>query len=357
MRQFYRMKKCMVSLVGLLCSMGSSYEPSVTSRRAAEEKVVAFYNLENCYDTLDDPITADEEFTPGGGKRYTAEILTHKLNNLSRVISELGPPGRLLPPDLLGVAEVENRAVLNLLIRQPLLVGARYRIVHFDSPDPRGIDVALLYQPGSFRVIDSQPISVPLPGGTKEVRYTRDILYVKGVLEGDTLHVLVNHWPSRRGGEVRSAPARMAAALICRRIIDSIVRKQSGAAVVVMGDLNDDPDSRSIVHWLGASGERVRAGSHVLFNPWVDFYKRGIGTLANKDRWGLFDQIIFSRSLLVPQSGVWQWGLAGIHRKPYMMENQGRYKGYPMRTWDGNRYRGGFSDHFPTYITLERGPG
>jgi endonuclease/exonuclease/phosphatase family metal-dependent hydrolase len=351
------MKKIIIGLAGMLCSVVHGYVPANHSRQPAEEKVVAFYNLENCYDTLDDPFTADEEFTPGGSKQYTAEILQHKLNNLSRVISELGPPGRLSPPDLLGVAEVENRFVLNLLIRQPLLASARYRIVHFDSPDPRGIDVALLYQPGSFSVIDSKPISVSLPGGTKEVRYTRDILYVKGVMEGDTLHVLVNHWPSRRGGEVRSAPARMAAALICRRIIDSIVRKQSGAAVVVMGDLNDDPDSRSIVHWLGASGERVRAGSHVLFNPWVDFYKRGIGTLANKDRWGLFDQIIISRSLLAPNSGGWHWRLAGIHRKPYMMENQGRYKGYPMRTWDGNRYRGGFSDHFPTYITLGRGQG
>jgi len=268
------MKKMMVGLAGMLCSMGDGYLPTVPSRQAAEEKVVAFYNLENCYDTLNDPFTADDEFTPLGSKRYTADILSHKLNNLSRVISELGPPGRLRPPDLLGVAEVENRSVLNLLIRQPLLAGARYRVVHFDSPDPRGIDVALLYQPGSFHVIDSKPVSVPLPGGAKEVRYTRDILYVKGVMEGDTLHVLVNHWPSRRGGEVRSAPARMAAALICRRIIDSIVKRQSGAAILVMGDLNDDPNSRSIVQWLGACGERVLANSHLLFNPSVDFWSR-----------------------------------------------------------------------------------
>lgn len=346
-----------VGLAGMFCCMSNNYVSSFSYRQPLEQKVVAFYNLENCYDTLDDPITADDEFTPRGSKHYTAEILRHKLSNLSRVISEIGPPGRLSPPDLLGVAEVENRSVLNLLIREPMLAGARYRIIHFDSPDPRGIDVALLYQPGSFQVIESKPVSVPLPGGSKEVRFTRDILYVKGVMQGDTFHVLVNHWPSRRGGEVRSAPARMAAALICRRIIDSIVKRQPGSAVVVLGDLNDDPNSRSIVHWLGASGERVQAGNHVLFNPWVDFYERGIGTLANKDRWGLFDQIIISRSLLAHHSGGWQWRLAGIHRKPYMMENQGRYKGYPMRTWDGNRYRGGFSDHFPTYITLEKGPG
>jgi hypothetical protein len=124
-----------------------------------------------------------------------------------------------------------------------------------------------------------------------------------------------------------------------------------------MGDLNDDPDSRSIVRWLGASGKREDDGNNILFNPWVAFYQKGIGTLANKDRWGLFDQILFSRSLLFSGKKSWYWGRADICRKPYLSENQGRFKGYPMRTWDGNRYRGGFSDHFPTYITLIKKAG
>ena len=318
------------------------------------ERVIAFYNLENLYDTLDDPNTADDEFTPAGSKQYNTGIFLHKLSNLSTVISELGPAGRYDPPDLLGVAEIENRGVLEKLIAQPLLAMARYRIVHFDSPDPRGIDVALLYRQQAFQPVSSQPIPVALPGGSKEVRFTRDILYVKGLLFTDTLHVLINHWPSRRGGEVRSAPARLAAAGICRAIIDSLWKADPSATILLMGDLNDDPNSRSITRRLGASGERNLSNRYALFNPWVHFYQKGIGTLANRDRWGLFDQILISRNLLEEQAGKWHWLGAGIYRKAFMLENQGRYRGYPMRTWEGNRYRGGFSDHFPTFITLVR---
>jgi hypothetical protein len=350
-------KKKLGGIAALLGICVFIYAPTVAPPLPKEERVIAFYNLENCYDTIDDPLTADEEFTPLGNRHYTAEIMQHKLSNLSRVISELGPTGRENPPDLLGVAEVENIGVLQELVRRPLLAGARYRIIHHDSPDPRGIDVALLYQSTSFKPLENRPLSVALPGGTKQVRFTRDILYVKGLMDEDTFHILVNHWPSRRGGEVRSAPARTAAAKICRHLIDSLVSIHPRSAIIVMGDLNDDPDSRSIVHWLGASGKREETENNGLFNPWVELYKRGIGTLANKDRWGLFDQIIFSRSLLYPGKEGWYWGRAGICRRPYQIENQGRFKGYPMRTWEGNRYRGGFSDHFPTYISLFKKAG
>ena len=344
-------------LATIFCTSVFLYAQSIPPKYPKEERVIAFYNLENCYDTIDDPLTTDEEFTPLGNRHYTAEIMRHKLSNLSRVISELGPTGREYPPDLLGVAEVENSAVLQELVRLPLLARARYRIIHHESPDPRGIDVALLYQSTSFQPLEHRPLSVSLPGGTKQVRFTRDILYVKGLLDEDTFHILVNHWPSRRGGEVRSAPARMAAAKICRHFIDSLESVHPHSAIIVMGDLNDDPDSRSIVRWLGASGKKEDDGNNILFNPWVAFYQKGIGTLANKDRWGLFDQILFSRSLLFSGKKSWYWGRADICRKPYLSENQGRFKGYPMRTWDGNRYRGGFSDHFPTYITLIKKAG
>ena len=328
------------------------WQPPVTER-----KVIAFYNLENLYDTLDDPATADDEFTPRGIRRYTSATQQHKLSNLSRVISELGPSAGYAPPDLLAVAEIENSRVLQQLIRQPLIAAARYQIVHYESPDHRGIDVALLYQLKSFRVLESKPLPVTLPGGSKEVRFTRDILYVKGVMNNDTLHILVNHWPSRRGGEVRSAPGRAAAAKKARHLIDSLQTRQPDVKVIVLGDLNDDPDSKSITRWLGSSGKRQLPGSTLLFNPWVDWYRRGVGTLANKDRWGLFDQILLSRSWLDSNSGEWHWEGTGIYRKTYMIENLGRYKGYPMRTWDGNRYRGGFSDHFPTFITVVRKTG
>lgn len=346
-----------LQLLFLAMGIMGSFRSNSFQTPEMERKVIAFYNLENLYDTLDDPATADEEFTPRGTRRFTSAIQQHKLSNLSRVISELGPLYRYAPPEVLAVAEIENSRVLQQLIRQPLLAQVRYQIVHYESPDSRGIDVALLYQPRAFRVIASEPLSVALPGGSKEARFTRDILYVKGLMMNDTLHLLVNHWPSRRGGEVRSAPGRAAAAKRARQLIDSLQTVQPDAKVIVLGDLNDDPDSKSITRWLGASGKRNLAESHTLFNPWFDLYKRGIGTLANKDRWGLFDQILLSRSWLETDKGGWQWEGAGIYRKPFMVENIGRYKGYPMRTWDGTRYRGGFSDHFPTFITVVRKTG
>lgn len=319
------------------------------------QRVVAFYNLENLYDTLDDPRTNDDDFTPKGVKQYGTAIFQHKLQNLATVISELGPEKQPQPPDILGVAEIENRQVLALLAAEPLLKKRHYRIIHYDSPDPRGIDVALLFDPAAFQPLFSCPLPVVLPGGSKEARFTRDILYVQGMLDSDTLHILVNHWPSRRGGEIRSAPARVAAANTCRRVLDSIRQLHPLAKIIVMGDLNDDPTSRSITHTLGASGKGMPANNRLLYNPWSELYKRGIGTLANRDRWSIFDQILVSEGLLVSERG-WHFSGAGIFRKPCMVENQGKYRGYPMRTWDGNQYRGGYSDHFPTYIVLHRGP-
>jgi hypothetical protein len=330
------------------CTRGSNFSLS-------NLRVVAFYNLENLYDTLEDPATNDQDFTPAGVKQYGTAIFEHKLQNLATVISELGPEQQQEPPDIIGVAEIENRRVLELLCAAPLLQVKHYRVIHFDSPDPRGIDVALLFNPRAFRPVFSLPLRVILPGGSKEARFTRDILYVKGLMDTDTLHILVNHWPSRRGGEIRSAPARVAAATTCRRVMDSIRLINPLGKIILMGDLNDDPTSRSITHTLGATGNPEHLSSSELYNPWCQLYKMGIGTLANRDHWSIFDQILVSRGLLLMQGNGWHFSGAGIYRKPFMVENQGRYRGYPMRTWDGNRYRGGYSDHFPTYITLRRG--
>ena len=318
-------------------------------------RVVAFYNLENLYDTLDDPLTNDDDFTPASSKQYGRTIFNHKLQNLATVISELGPQEYPQAPDILGVTEIENRKVLELLCAHPLLRAQHYRIIHFDSPDPRGIDVALLYKPDALSVIAAKPIQVLLPGGSKEARFTRDILYVKARMDTDTLHLLVNHWPSRRGGEIRSRPARVAAAATCRRVMDSIFAYEGEAKIILMGDLNDDPNSKSISQVLGATGYREQLQATALFNPWEMPFRRGIGTLANRDHWSLFDQIMVSRGLLLASEKGWHFTNSGIYRQPSMVENRGRYRGYPMRTWDGNRYRGGYSDHFPTFITLRKG--
>lgn len=314
--------------------------------------IISFYNLENLYDTVDNTMTNDEEFLPNGPRNYTTAIYMDKLNKLATVISQIGTEVNPDGPAILGVAEVENDTVLNDLVHQKLIEKRNYKIVHYDSKDIRGVDVGLLYNPKYFTVIASDKLFVSLPSGSKDAYYTRDILWVKGTLDGETIHIYVNHWPSRSGGEKRSAPGRNAAAQVCKNHIDSIAKIEPDAKVIVMGDLNDDPINESISRILGAKpkSEEVRKGG--LYNPWTEMYKKGNGTLAYQDAWGLFDQIIISFPWLSKdQSGLFFFQ-QHIFFKEYLVENKGRYKGYPMRTWDGNTYRGGYSDHFPTYLVM-----
>ncbi|HVZ24976.1 MAG TPA: endonuclease/exonuclease/phosphatase family protein [Sediminibacterium sp.] len=321
----------------------------LSAQALPEKTMIAFYNLENFFDTVHNPQINDLDFTPGGIKQYNSFVYRDKVRHLARVLSGLGDPAGIQAPALIGVAEVENDTVLEDLVRHPLLRKYPYHFIHFDSPDPRGIDVALLYRPDLFVPAQAKAIPVALPSGSKLAYHTRDILYVQGYLSGDLIHVFVNHWPSRRGGERRSAPARAKAAGICRDKIREILHDAPGARILLMGDLNDDPTSPSLRKALGARDAPGKTGPEDLFNPWVACYRKGIGTLANRDAWGLFDQILISQSWLLPKPG-WRFVGQGIYNQPFMVENTGRYRGYPMRTWDGNRYRGGYSDHFPTYL-------
>ena len=314
--------------------------------------IIAFYNCENFYDTIDNPIVNDDDFTPRGDKNYNSTIYRSKVEHLATVVSRIGTDINPDGPALLGVAEIENDTVLNDLVNHVLLKGRNYKIVHYDSRDIRGVDVALLYNPKYFTVETSRKLFVHLPQGAKEAVFTRDILYVRGKLDGETVHVFVNHWPSKKGGEERSAPGREAAAAVDKNFIDSLERKDINAKIILMGDLNDDPVSSSITKVLGAKSkiEDVRQGE--LFNPWVDLYKKGIGTLAFDDAWGLFDQIIINYPWLRKNDKEFFYYTEHIFSMPFMIENVGKYKGYPMRTWDGNTYRGGYSDHFPTYLIM-----
>ena len=316
--------------------------------------IIGFYNLENLYDTVDNPITNDDEFTPIGIKQYNTQIFRDKLNKLASVIKDIGTDYHESGVAILGVAEIENDTVLQFLIQHPLLKKRNYHIVHASSKDLRGVDVGLLYQPSFFYPIDAQKIFVPLPGKSKDASFTRDILYVKGMVMTDTLHIYVNHWPSRRGGEERSSFARMAAASICRKHIDSIQMITPEAKIIVMGDLNDDPEDKSIVQGLHTKSkpDEIRPGE--FYNPWVEQLRKGNGTLAHKDNWGLFDQILISKSLLNREHRQFFFFREYIYNKSYLTEYTGRYKGYPMRTWEGNRYRGGYSDHFPVYTVFLR---
>lgn len=314
--------------------------------------IVAFYNCENFYDTVNNPIVDDEEFLPNSERHYDSHIFLDKVERLSSVISQLGTD---INPDgfaILGVAEIENDTVLNILTHSKKLKNRNLKIVHYDSPDKRGIDVGLLYNPKYFTPIFSEPLFVKLPGGTKDAYFTRDVLYVKGVLDGDTIHVMVNHWPSRSGGEERSMPARAAAAGVCKRIVDSLMAISLQTKILIMGDLNDDPVSPSMTKVIEAKSSEKGLKDGGIYNPWVDFYKKGIGTIAYQDAWGLFDQIVLSKAWLDKEQPGYHFYKATIFNKEFLVQQTGKYKGYPKRTWDGTTYNYGYSDHFPVFITL-----
>jgi endonuclease/exonuclease/phosphatase family metal-dependent hydrolase len=329
----------------------------VGCKAQAQEKqytvsTIGFYNLENLFDTINQPDVNDEEFTPNGSNLYTPKVYIDKLSKLEEVISDIGKD---FTPDglaVFGVAEIENASVLVDLANQPKLKSRNYQHVHYNSPDLRGIDVALMYNPKYFKVLYSQSLNVPLKDDDGTPRLTRDVLYVYGMFLGEPMHFFVNHWPSRRGGEEASAPGRALAAQVAKTCIDSIMKDNPNAKVVLMGDLNDDPVSPSVAKVLGASGNKEKIRKSELYNPWVSYYKEGIGTLAYNDAWNLFDQIIVSEAFLPLEQKGFFMHKALIYRKEFMIQNSGRYKGYPKRTYDFSVYLGGYSDHFPTYLVL-----
>ncbi len=319
--------------------------------------IVGFYNLENLFDTINQPEVNDDDFTPDGANLYTPAVYKDKLGKLSDVIGDIGTD---VSPDglsILGVAEIENISVLKDLAAMPKLKDRNYQIVHFNSPDRRGIDVALFYNPRYFTVRASESLLVPLKNSDGTPYFTRDVLYVYGSYCGEPMHFFVNHWPSRRGGEEASAPSRALAAGVAKAKIDSIYKADPNAKIILMGDLNDDPVSPSLTKVLGTVGDKAKVKPQGIYNPWVGYYKEGIGTLAYNDAWNLFDQIVVSYPFLDKTQSGFFFQKASIYKKEFMIQKQGRYKGYPMRTYDYSIYMGGYSDHFPTYITLLRPVG
>lgn len=315
--------------------------------------VAGFYNLENLFDTINDPKTFDDDFTPDGSYHYTGAIYRDKLSKLEEVLSQIGTD---ISPDGLafwGTAEVENRTVLEDLVAMPKLKDRNYQAIHFNGGDPRGIDCAFMYNPKYFKPIYTKSIPINLSLAVKDGKPTRDVLWVSGILnEVDTFHVFVGHWPSRRGGEEKTAPMREYVAKVIRSYTDSLMKKNPNTKVLVMGDLNDNPTDKSLVKVLGCKDKKDEVKTGGFYNPWVDFYNKGIGTLAHNDAWGLFDQIILSSGWLNKDQNGYFYNKAYIFNKEFMVQKTGKYKGYPKRTWDFNIYNGGYSDHFPTYITL-----
>jgi hypothetical protein len=335
---------------------------------------VAFYNVENLYDTIKGP-NFDEEWLPQNG--WTSKKYNKKLNNLAFVIPQIGTnASQPNSPVIVGVSEVENRGVLEDLVKTPGMLPHNYGIIHFDSPDRRGIDVALLYKKNQFIPTsfskhplyiyegketkkvsvkvgddeDAAEANINVDVNTKRV-YTRDQLLVSGLIDGEEIHVIVNHWPSRSGGEKKSSPFREAAADLNKKIIDSLFVINPNAKIITMGDLNDGPYNKSVTRNLGAVGKRDDLFPGGMFNPMYQMYRDGMGTLAYRDAWDIFDQIIISESLAKKTDNYSQlrYWKAGIYNPTYLQQKSGQWKGYPLRNSNGEP---GYSDHFPVYIYL-----
>ncbi len=309
---------------------------------------IAFYNLENLFDAEDDERTLDEDFTPKGFKQWTPKRYAHKLAKLARTIFEIGKEDNKYPPVLLGISEAENERVIQDLIQTAPLDGLNYGYVHYESPDERGIDTALLYNPNYFKVLFSEPLPLLVDNLNGQRDTTRDILYVKGTLNNETVHVFVNHWPSRRDGGDVTEYKRISAAKVIKEKMQHIAEEELSPNYIVMGDFNDDPSSKSIQTMLEDTS---------LYNPMEKLhFPKQRGSANYKNSWSLFDQIIISHSFLNYQKGTHSFSKADIFDDSFLREKTGKYKGNPHRTYAGSKYLGGYSDHFPVYAILKFNP-
>ncbi len=344
------MKKFHKYALFILFPLMAFQQPAVNAQgKQAKVLCVAFYNLENLFDTIDDPKIDDAEFLPKASSQWDSKRYYTKLNHLAEVISQIGDEYTKNGPAFIGVSEVENRQVVEDLVHTPPLKSMGYDVVHFDSPDKRGIDVALLYQPKLFRVTSSKAHPFTMADTSF---HTRDILQVDGLLDGELVHVLVNHWPSRSGGQQESASKRNAAADLCLSIVESIYKEEPNAKIIIMGDLNDDPVDASLMKHLKikTKPEDVKPGD--LFDPMWQLFRDGVGSIAYQDTWDLFDQIIVSSSLMDKNAEGYRYLKAKVFNKTFLIQKEGIYKGYPFRTYGGGIYLGGYSDHLPAYLFL-----
>lgn len=324
---------------------------------AQKPYMVVFYNLENFFDTINDPETRDDEFTPDGSRKWNTVKYNKKLNNMERVLFDIASVQKTYPA-VIGVSEVETRGVLEDIVSTPKLAPANYRIVHYDSPDRRGIDVGFLYRPDIFKLEGSAEIPFKMPGQPNFL--TRGFVTMWGTIDDEPFFFLVSHWPSRLGGKEASSPKREAAGRAIRMIKDSVLKNNPSTKVVIMGDLNDDATDKSIVDpdCLGAKAKVKDLQTGDFYNPFIDVFKAGMGTLAYQDSWNLFDNIIVSENLVNDKEGLRLKKSDGskyngyIFRRPYMVQQSGQYRGYPLRTFVGTNFQDGFSDHFPVYIYI-----
>jgi hypothetical protein len=329
---------------------------SVYCQKNYQIKTIAFYNLENLFDTIDDPTKNDEASPIMSIKENSSKVYQKKLHNMAKVIAEIGVRESKNSPVIVGVAEVENYKVLEDLVSTGSLKNKQYSIIHYDSPDLRGIDVALLYQPKYFRPIHHETFEVRLWDAEGIRIYTRDQLLVSGYLDDELIHVIVNHWPSRRGGVERSSYKREKAAYVTTQIIEKIRKSDLNAKIIIMGDLNDDPIDPSLKKVLRTKAKKATINEGDIYNPMEDMFRRGQNTLVYRDNINLFDQIMFTSPLLTINKDYETYKMykVGVFNPQYLTTQTGKYKGYPFRSFSNSGFVGGYSDHYPVYMYLIR---
>ncbi len=313
-----------------------------------DEITVVFYNVENLFDMEDNPDKKDEEYMPDSDKKWTPDRYQKKLDNLYKVLSTIDEDR---PPAIIGVEEVENKQVLEDLVKKTPMVDYDYGIVHYESPDVRGIDVALIYDKGIMKVKDSEKL--PVYFDFEPETTTRDILYVKGEIGEEEVHLFVNHWSSRRGGLAASEPKRLEAAKVVRAKLDEIFEADADAKVILGGDFNDEPENKSVAEVLGASDELEGIADNALYNSVKALNDKETGTYNYRGNWNMLDQIILSGAVMNSKTGIRAASeKAGILRQSWMMYKDPKYGERPSRTYGGPNYYGGYSDHLPVYLEL-----
>ena len=357
------MKKLLFTVLALVLSGILSFAGN--GLKTKQNYVIGFYNLENLFDTYTDPAKNDEEFLPDGANKWTEVKYGKKLHNLATVIADMAKSNGAFHT-ILGVSEIENRLVLEDLISQPELLPARFEIVHYDSPDARGVDVGLLYRPDQFEYVDSESlpfsfedtaVDITLTKDEQDRFLTRDILMVHGKIAGEDFAIYVAHLPSRvggKGGDLRSLGGE-----IIRKHADGMMQKYPGIKIVIMGDMNDNPFDDSMAKYVGAVKDIESVPESGFFNPFWQMLDDGYGSIAYRDVWSIYDQVIVNEALVKSAAGtlsiqqVDKKGHYGVvYKRPYMVTQKGYYKGYPFRTFSSGKFINGYSDHFPTYIVV-----
>jgi len=315
-------------------------------------RTVAFYNVENLFDTINDPKKFDDDRTPTGKDHWTSKHYYDHVNKLSQTIAKIGKDVTGQAPDFVGLAEVENREVVEDLVNSEALKDNYYGIVHYNSPDARGIDVAFIYKQSVFKPTKTSKHFLDIKDAAGKRRYTRDQILISGEMDGEEVHFIINHWPSRSGGEAASRPLREAAAALNKRIFDSLTAINPMAKVISMGDFNDDPTNSGFKKILKTKADKKKVQQGDLYDPMENMYKKGIGTLAYRDSWSLFDQFVLTYGYLAKEAEGYKYWKAGVFNSPELANPSGKYAGYPYRSYANGSYTGGYSDHFPVYLYL-----